>query len=54
MIVSTLLQNGTTIADISVMLGHQSVQTTERVVYSTTSKKQATRAVQALDILSQS
>ena len=32
------------------MLGHQSVQTTERV-YSTTSKKQATRAVQALDAL---
>jgi integrase len=50
MIASTLLQNGTPIADISVMLGHQSVQTTERV-YSTTSKKQATRAVQALDAL---
>ncbi|NOQ30486.1 MAG: tyrosine-type recombinase/integrase [Helicobacteraceae bacterium] len=26
---STLLQNATPIADISVMLGHQSVQTTE-------------------------
>lgn len=50
MIASTLLQNGTPIADISVMLGHQSVQTTERV-YSTTSKKQATKAVQALDAL---
>ena len=50
MIASTLVQNGTAIADISVMLGHQSVQTTERV-YSTTSKKQATRAVKALDIL---
>ncbi len=50
MIASTLLQNGTAIADISVMLGHQSVQTTERI-YSTTSKEQATRAVQALDTL---
>ena len=50
MIASTLIQHGTPIADISVMLGHQSVQTTERV-YSTTSKKQATRAVQALDVL---
>ena len=50
MIASTLLQNGTPIADISVMLGHQSVQTTERI-YSTTSKDQATRAVQALDNL---
>lgn len=53
MIASTLLQNGTPIADISVMLGHQSVQTTERI-YSTTSKEQATRAVQALDTLVQS
>ena len=50
MIASTLLQNGTVIADISVMLGHQSVQTTERI-YSTTAKEQATRAVQALDAL---
>lgn len=50
MIASTLLQNGTVIADISVMLGHQSVQTTERI-YSTTAKEQATRAVQALDVL---
>jgi integrase len=50
MIASTLLQNGTPIADISVMLGHQSVQTTERI-YSTTAKEQATRAVQALDNL---
>lgn len=32
------------------MLGHQSVQTTERI-YSTTVKEQATRAVQALDSL---
>lgn len=50
MIASTLLQNGTVIADISVMLGHQSVLTTERI-YSTTAKEQATRAVQALDAL---
>jgi len=53
MIASTLLQNGTPIADISVMLGHQSIQTTERI-YSTKSKEQATRAVQALDKLTKS
>mgnify|MGYP000903253565 CR=1 FL=1 len=50
MIASTLIQNGIAIADISVMLGHQSVQTTERI-YSTTAKEQATRAVKALDTL---
>ncbi len=53
MIASTLLQNGTPIADISVMLGHQSIQTTERI-YSTTSKDQATKAVQAFDTLTKS
>ncbi len=53
MIASTLVQNGTPIADISVMLGHRSVQTTERI-YSTTSKDQASRAVQALDALTKS
>jgi hypothetical protein len=53
MIASTLLQNGTVIAIISVisvMLGYQSMQTTERV-YLSISKKQATRTAQALDAL---
>ncbi len=53
MIASILVQNGISIADISVILGHRSVQTTERI-YSTTSKDQASRAVQALDTLTKS
>ncbi len=50
MIASALVQNGISIADISVILGYRSVQTTERI-YLTTSKKHAAREVKALDIL---
>jgi integrase len=50
MLGSTLVQNGTPIADISVMLGHSSIAITEQR-YANTNKDQASRATDALDKL---
>ena len=50
MLASTLVQNGVSIADISMMLGHSSIAITE-ARYVTKNKDQATRALSSLDDL---
>ncbi len=48
MLASTLIQNEVAIADVSVMLGHSSIKTTEKR-YANKSPDQATRAIDALN-----
>ena len=48
MLASTLIQNEVAIADVSVMLGHSSIKTTEKR-YANKSPEQATRATNALN-----
>jgi len=50
MLASTLIQNKVPIADVSVMLGHSSIKTTEQR-YANKSADQATRATDALNDL---